>query len=51
MIREVHREVHYVERPAETPTRVVEKVLVICPYCGTKNEQGVPKCVKCGGEL
>ena len=34
-------------------TRVVERerVLVVCPYCGTKNEQGVSKCTNCDGEL
>ncbi len=34
-------------------TRVVERerVLVVCPYCGTKNEQGISKCTNCDGEL
>ncbi len=27
------------------------KVLVICPYCGAKTEQGLPKCQKCGASL
>ncbi|TET07953.1 MAG: hypothetical protein E3J86_11700 [Candidatus Thorarchaeota archaeon] len=27
------------------------KVLVICPYCGAKTEQGITRCEKCGGDL
>jgi len=27
------------------------KVLVICPYCGGKTEQGLAKCQKCGADL
>ncbi len=27
------------------------KVLVICPYCGHKNEQGVTKCQKCHADM
>jgi hypothetical protein len=30
---------------------VKERVLVICPYCGTKNDQGIIKCRKCGAEV
>ncbi len=31
-----------------TEQRTVEKVvLVICPYCGSKNEQGITKCQNC----
>jgi hypothetical protein len=30
---------------------VTERVLVICPYCGTKNDQGIIKCRKCGAEM
>lgn len=26
-------------------------VLVICPYCGHKNEQGITKCEKCGASI
>jgi hypothetical protein len=26
-------------------------VLVICPYCGAKTEQGREKCQKCGANL
>jgi ribosomal protein L40E len=55
-VKEVTREVHYVERPPETPRvvetqRVIERVLVICPFCGAKNEQGAPKCANCGAQL
>ena len=34
-------------------TRVVERerVLVVCPYCGTNNDQGIAKCTNCDGEL
>ncbi len=28
-----------------------ERVLVICPYCGTKNEQGITTCANCGGDV
>jgi len=28
-----------------------ERYLVVCPYCGTKNEQGRNTCHKCGGVL
>ena len=27
------------------------KVLVVCPYCGGKNEQGMTKCAHCGAEI
>ena len=30
---------------------VITKVLVVCPYCGVKNEQGVLKCQNCSAEL
>ena len=30
---------------------VITKILVICPYCGAKNEQGVLKCQNCCAEL
>ena len=30
---------------------VITKVLVICPYCGFKNEQGVLKCQNCSAEI
>jgi hypothetical protein len=36
------------------PTTVVSdtaKVLVICPYCGAKTEQGIAKCQKCGADM
>ncbi len=28
-----------------------ERVLVVCPYCGTKNEQGITTCANCGGDI
>ena len=30
---------------------VSERFLVICPFCGTKNEQGMNKCQNCGADL
>jgi L-asparagine transporter-like permease len=34
-------------------TRIVERetVLVVCPYCGNKNQQGLSKCQNCDGDL
>lgn len=29
----------------------VAKVLVVCPFCGAKTEQGLAKCQKCGADL
>ncbi|MHA1909750.1 MAG: hypothetical protein ACW98Y_20805 [Candidatus Thorarchaeota archaeon] len=34
-----------------TTTREVVKVLVICPYCGAKTEQGLAKCQNCKADL
>ncbi|MFW9847587.1 MAG: hypothetical protein ACFFF4_00500 [Candidatus Thorarchaeota archaeon] len=34
-----------------TREREVVKVLVICPYCGAKTEQGLSKCQNCGADL
>ena len=28
-----------------------ERVLVVCPYCGTKNEQGITTCANCDAEI
>jgi hypothetical protein len=28
-----------------------EKVLVVCPYCGAKNEQGATTCKNCDAEI
>ena len=33
-----------------TPTETA-KVLVICPFCGAKTEQGLAKCQKCSADL
>ena len=30
---------------------VMTRVLVVCPFCGAKNEQGVLKCQNCGAEI
>ena len=30
---------------------VSERFLVICPFCGSKNEQGTTKCQNCGADL
>ena len=30
---------------------ITERVLVICPFCGKKNEQGIGKCQNCGADL
>ena len=34
-------------------TRIVERetVLVVCPYCGHKTEQGLSKCQNCDADL
>ena len=32
-------------------TTVEKVVLIICPYCGAKNEQGILKCQKCKADL
>ncbi|MHA1634164.1 MAG: hypothetical protein ACTSW8_07945 [Candidatus Thorarchaeota archaeon] len=50
---------HYVAPPSTPrPTETVrereivrDRVLVICPYCGSKNEQGVLNCQNCDAEL
>ncbi|MHA2264938.1 MAG: hypothetical protein ACXAEN_21305 [Candidatus Thorarchaeota archaeon] len=39
------------KRPAQAPERIIERILVICPYCGSKNEQGLLKCRNCGAEI
>ncbi len=49
---------HYVAPPSQPPSTTVkereivrDRVLVICPYCGAKNEQGVLNCYNCDAEL
>ena len=37
-------------QPTATTTETT-KVLVICPYCGAKTEQGLTKCQKCGADI
>jgi len=34
-----------------TKEREIVKVLVICPYCGAKTEQGIGKCQNCQADL
>ncbi len=34
-----------------TKEREVVKILVVCPFCGAKNEQGTPKCHNCKASL
>jgi hypothetical protein len=34
-----------------TEPQVREVILVICPYCGTKNPQGTTRCSNCDGRL
>ncbi len=36
---------------ATTKEKETAKVLVICPYCGAKTEQGISKCQKCHADL
>ena len=38
-----------VRKRSQVPTDA--KVLVICPYCGGKTEQGITRCDKCGADL
>ena len=35
----------------ETHTTHEKVVLVVCPYCSAKVEQGVTECPSCGGKL
>ncbi|MBN2230936.1 MAG: hypothetical protein JW779_15225 [Candidatus Thorarchaeota archaeon] len=38
--------------PSTTTTeREIVKVLVVCPFCGAKNEQGTPRCHNCQASL
>ena len=37
--------------PTSTKEREIVKVLVVCPFCGAKNEQGTPKCHNCQASL
>lgn len=37
--------------PITPRTEVETRYLVICPYCGAKNEQGLMKCQNCSAEL
>jgi hypothetical protein len=41
------------ESDDSSQVRVIEheRVLVVCPYCGAKNEQGITTCANCGAEI
>ncbi|MHA1863589.1 MAG: hypothetical protein ACTSWA_07455 [Candidatus Thorarchaeota archaeon] len=48
----------YVAPPSQPPVsstirerEVTTRVLVVCPYCGSKNEQGILSCTNCDAEL
>jgi len=41
----------YATPSTHTREREVVKVLVICPYCGAKTEQGLSKCQNCQADL
>ena len=40
-----------VKGTVSTTTTETVKVLVVCPFCGAKTEQGLAKCQKCGADL
>jgi hypothetical protein len=37
--------------PVRIETHTEKVVLVICPYCSAKVEQGVTECPSCGGRI
>jgi hypothetical protein len=41
----------YAAPSSTTKEREIVKVLVICPYCGAKTEQGIGKCQNCQADL
>lgn len=41
----------YAAPATTTREREIVKVLVICPYCGAKTEQGIGKCQNCKADL
>ncbi len=41
----------YAAPATTTREREIVKVLVICPYCGAKTEQGIGKCQNCQADL
>ncbi len=41
----------YAAPTTTTREREIVKVLVICPYCGAKTEQGIGKCQNCQADL
>lgn len=38
-------------RQIDRPITTVDRVFIICPYCGSKTEQGITRCQNCGAEL
>ncbi|MFX1563678.1 MAG: zinc ribbon domain-containing protein [Promethearchaeota archaeon] len=38
-------------QPVVREREIREVVLVVCPYCGTKNQQGTTHCSKCGASI
>ena len=40
-----------VKGTVSTTTTETPRVLVVCPFCGAKTEQGLAKCQKCGADL
>lgn len=50
--RETSRPVQEIVRESVSREQVIrERVLVVCPYCGAKTEQGTTFCPSCGGKI
>jgi len=50
-VRSVSTGTTYAAPSTTTREREIVKVLVICPYCGAKTEQGIGKCSNCKADL
>lgn len=50
-VRSVSTGTAYAAPSTTTREREIIKVLVICPYCGAKTEQGIGKCQNCQADL
>ena len=50
-IRSAPSTASYPAAATTTREREIIKVLVICPYCGAKTEQGIEKCQNCQADL
>ena len=50
-VRSVPSGTTYSAPTSATREREIVKVLVICPYCGAKTEQGIGKCQNCQADL